>query len=466
MELQNQIKQLHKDLTDYSKITDTEKPLVVAGILLALDNAEKSNFSIESLNGDGNYTDGQKIYSAIQDSLKRVIFSSEVKIDEILSQFSVIKDAVKLNEKNDTLGKTPLKYYAEFLADTIYKSIKDNNSAEDFIGRFFGDFLSYSGNSSHSLGIVLTPTHITQLFCDLLDLQPEDKVYDACCGTGSFLVTAMYNMIAKATTPQQIENIKNNQLYGCELQPYMFALAITNIILRGNGKSNLQCQDFLKQGITDCNVGMLNPPYSQGSKKNPNLYEIAFVEHLLNSLVKGGRCAVIVPQSSMTGKTKEEKNIKKNILKNHTLEGVISLNKDTFGGVGTRPCIAIFTAGIPHDKDHICKFINFEDDGYKIIKHSGLIETESAKDKKQHLLDVWLNKVEERTKFCVKTTIEDKDEWLHSFYYYNDEIPTEEDFEKTINDYLTFEFSMIMQGRKYLFEDESINGEIYGQEAE
>lgn len=76
-------------------------------------------------------------------------------------------------------------------------------------------------------------------------------------------------------------------------------------------------------------VGMMNPPYSQGSKQNPTLYEIAFTEHLLNSLSVGARCVIIVPQSTMTGKSKEEKSIKENIFKHHTLEGVITLNKDT-----------------------------------------------------------------------------------------------------------------------------------------
>lgn len=241
------------------------------------------------------------------------------------------------------------------------------------------------------------------------------------------------------------------------------------MILRGDGKSNLINDDFLKQEpnklqLKQATVGMMNPPYSQGSKQNPDLYEIAFTEHLLNSLAVGGRCAVIVPQSTMTGKSKEEASIKANILKKHTLEGVITLNKDTFYGVGTMPCIAIFTAGEPHPADKMCKFINFEDDGYKVAPHIGLLETESAKDKKQHLLDVWFDRIECETSFCVQTTVEAEDEWLHSFYYFNDEIPTEEDFDKTIGDYLSFEFSMIMKGKKYLFEEvkSDVQNEIDG----
>lgn len=195
---------------------------------------------------------------------------------------------------------------------------------------------------------------------------------------------------------------------------------------------------------------MMNPPYSQGSKQNPELYEINFVNHLLESMAQGGKVAVIVPQSAFTGKTKEE-NLKVKILKNHTLEGVITLNKNTFYGVGTNPCIGIFTAGVPHSKLKVAKFINFENDGYIVSKHIGLIDDGSAKDKKKHLIDVWRDEIEAPTKFCVSTTVEDSDDWLHSFYYFNDEIPSDEDFEKTIADYLTFEVNMITHGRGYLF---------------
>ena len=450
---------LHEDLRNYGNLKDIDKPLVVSGILLALNEIEKKSFGIDNLVGDTVETDGQKIYKAIESNLKRVNVQPQVKLDKILSQFSIIRDTQILNEINDTLGETPLKYYAKFLYEKIFKSIKYTSSSEDYLGRFYGEFMSYSGGDGQTLGIVLTPKHITELFCELLDLKPEDVVLDPCCGTAGFLIAAMHMMLKKAKDDTQKKHIRKEQLHGIELQPYMFTIATTNMILRGDGKSNLINENFLKQEsdklqLKSPTVGMMNPPYSQGSKKNPDLYEICFTEHLLDSLVEGGRCAVIVPQSSMTGKTKEEQAVKENILKHHTLEGVITLNKDTFYGVGVMPCIAIFTAGEPHPANKECKFINFENDGYKVSPHIGLIETESAKDKKQHLLDVWFDRIEADTKFCVKTTIEATDEWLHSFYYFNDEIPTDADFDKTVGDYLSFEFSMIMQGRKYLFEED------------
>lgn len=378
-----------------------------------------------------------------------------------MSQFLVIKDTTKINEIDSTLGKTPIKHYTEFINNNIFKTINRVSSSEDYLGRFYGEFMSYSGGDGQTLGIVLTPRHITDLFCELVDIKPDDRVLDPCCGTAGFLISSMHHMIDQTDDEREIEDIRKNRLFGNEIQSYMFTIATTNMIIRGDGKSNLENHDFLKENpnklqLKQCTVGMMNPPYSQGSSKNKDLYEIAFTEHLLNSLVEGGRAAVIIPQSSVTGKTKAEREIKENILKHHTLEGVITLNKDTFYGVGVNPCIAIFTAGIPHREKKLCKFINFEEDGYKVSKHIGLVETTSAKDKKQHLLDVWFDRIESQTKFCVETTIEADDEWLHSFYYFNDEIPSEEDFRNTIADYLTFEVNMITHGRGYLFglEDE------------
>lgn len=451
-------KQLHEDLRNYGNLQDTQKPLVVSGILLALREIEKKSFNLDDLNGDNVETDGEKIFNAIDKNLKRSNVQPSVKKEKLLNQFSLIKDTKILNELNKTLGKTPLKYYAEQINDNIFKHQKFMHTSEDFLGRFYGEFMSYSGGDGQNLGIILTPKHITELFCDLADLKTNDIVFDPCCGTAGFLIASMHNMICKTKDEKTKDNIRKNQLHGIELQPYMFTIATTNMILRGDGKSNLIDEDFLRCDenelqLKGATVGMINPPYSQGSKQNPTLYEISFVEHLLDSVVEGGRVIAIVPQSSMTGKTKDEQNYKENILKHHTLEGVITLSGDSFYGVGVNPCIAIFTAHKPHPNDKECKFIDFKDDGYKVAPHIGLLETETAKDKKQHLLDVWFDRIEAPTKFCVKSTIEPTDEWLHAFYYFNDEIPTEEDFEKTIADYLSFEFSMIAQGRKYLFED-------------
>lgn len=451
--------ELHEYLRTYGTLKDQDKPLVVAGILLALDEIEFGGFNIDFLTGDqliGN-RDGDKLINAIKTRLTRSNVGPDAKKDKLLAEFTILQTSFRLNEINEALGKTPLKFYTEFLYEHVFKNIKYQKTSEDFIGRFYGEFMSYSGGDGQTLGIVLTPSHICDLMCDLVDIQADDTVLDPTCGTAGFLISAMHRMLSLADTDAQKRNIKKKQLHGFELQSNMFAVAAANMILRKDGNSNLECCDFLRKNpnlvqLKGATVGLMNPPYSQGTKADPEQYEISFIEHMLDSLAIGARAAVIVPQSSMTGKSKAEQAYKASIMKKHTLEGVITCNTDTFYGVGTNPVIAVFTAHEPHGPDKVCKFIDFRDDGYEVRAHVGLVEGDSAKDKKQHLLDVWFGNAEAPSKFCVDSTVTPKDEWLHSFYYFNDEIPTVADFEKAIGDYLTFEFSMVMQNREYLFE--------------
>lgn len=446
--------ELHEALRNYGQLGDSEKPLVVSAILLALREDSKI---ADQLKGDNLKTDGKIIYDALSTHMTRVEVKPETKKEQVLAQFDIIKNRTLLNQTDERLEKTPLKYFTEFLQKNVYASVVAN-STEDVLGRFYGEFIRYSGGDGQTLGVVLTPSHITDIFCDLVDLKPTDIVFDPCCGTGGFLISAMHKMLEQAK-PEEVETIKRDRIHGIEIREDMFSIATTNMILRGDGKSNLIKNDFLKRDIksirtNNYSVGFINPPYSQAKGKDTaHLSEIHFIEHLLDGLADNGRCVIIVPQSTMVGKSKSDKEVKKRIHTKHTLEGVITLNKETFYGVGTNPCIAIFTAHKPHSKNKFCKFINYEDDGFTVRKHVGLVETERAKERKAHLLNCWLHDAPAETKFMVKTTIEPEDEWLHSFYYFNDEIPKAEDFENTIADYLTFEFNMIMQGKSYLFEN-------------
>ena len=359
---------LHEYLRTYGSLKDQDKPLVVSGILLALDDRF---FKVDDLLGDESTTDGQLIYEAIKRRLKASNVGPDAKRDKLMSEFAIIRTSARLNEIDSRLGKTPLKFYTEFLKKNVFDNIKYHSTSEDFIGRFYGEFMSYSGGDGQSLGIILTPRHICDLFCELLNVSANDVVLDPCCGTAGFLVAAMHHMLEKAgDSPSKRNDIKKKQLHGYELQSNMFAIAATNMILRDDGNSNIKCEDFLRQNPAEvqlkcATVGMMNPPYSQGTKADPSQYELSFVEHLLDSLTKGARAAVIVPQSSMTGKTKDEQAFKENIMKHHTLVGVITCNTDTFYGVGTNPVIAVFTAHEPHPKDKVCKFIDFRDDGYE-----------------------------------------------------------------------------------------------------
>lgn len=445
--------ELHEDLRNYGSLEGEKKATVVSAILLAL---EEDSFDVDDLKSMNRRTDGMIIFDAVDTYLEHAEITPYAKKGELLDQFTFIRTDITLNRKRDDLGMSPLKYFAIKLRDNLYGRIKETDF--DILGNFYGEFVKYGGNDGNSLGIVLTPRHITNLMVELIEVDKHDYVLDPTCGSGSFLITAMKRMLKQCETDEERESVKKNQILGVELQQKLFTIATTNMILHGDGKSNLERNDIFhvdpetmrKKGITKV---LINPPYSQAKTVDlHHLAEINFIKHSLDFIEKGGKLAAIVPQSTMVGKTKKDKEKKKAILEKHTLEAVITLNPDTFYGVGTNPCIAIFTAGIPHPERKRVKFINFEDDGYVVRKHVGLVGDGREKAQKQKLLNVLHHDEEADTNFMVKSTITWEDEWLHSFYYFNDIPPTTEDFKKTMADYLAFEFDMRAHGRGYLFD--------------
>ncbi len=450
----NKAVQLNEDLHVYGSLSNLEKPVAVSAILLALQNVD---FSTEDLTCDSDCTDGKKVFDAVEKHMERVRVQPGQKKSQVLDQFRFIQNRPNLSQYNERLGKSPIRYFAEYLFSNVLTAFY-YNTPEDILGRFYGEFMSYSGGDGQSLGIVLTPKHITQLFCELIDIKPTDRVFDPTCGTAGFLIAAMNTMLNKVQTEAERQRIRKNNLYGIELNEGMFSIATTNMILRGDGKSNLVCADFLKQDPQvlrekyNFTVGLMNPPYSLAKKKETaHLSELHFISHLLDSLAEGAKCVVIVPQSTMVGKTKVDEQQKEYILANHTLEGVITLNPQTFFGVGTNPVIAVFTAHQPHPQNYYAKFINFKDDGYEVAPHIGLIHTPRADQRKKLLLECWKMNRPVTNDFMVRSTVSAEDEWLHSFYYFNEAIPDDADFERTMADYLTFEFNMITHGRGYLF---------------
>lgn len=450
---------LHEDLRNYGSLEGEKKASVVSAILLALEN-EDVIFSVDKLQGlqGESVKDGEILFDAIDKYLRNNSLMPHAKIGELKDNFNFIQNDLTLNRVREDLGMTPLKYFTIKLDEKLKKNIK--HSDMDILGNFYGEFVKYGGSDGNSLGIVLTPRHITNLMCDLIDINENDYVLDPCCGSGGFLIAAMNKMLEKTNDENKKVEIKQEQLHGIELQQKLFTIATTNMILRGDGKSNLKRDDIFhvekelyKDKITKA---LINPPYSQAKTKNlSHLSEISFINETLSLMKTGSKLAAIVPQSTMIGKTKNDKNYKREILENHSLDTVITLNKDTFYGVGVNPCITIFTAGVPQDDKKRVNFINFSDDGYVVRKHVGLVGDGTEKSKKEYLLNVLNDYEDADTNFLVKSSITWEDEWLHSFFYYNEEIPTDEDFEKTIADYLSFEFDMKLHGRGYLFDDET-----------
>ena len=180
--------------------------------------------------------------------------------------------------------------------------------------------------------------HVTELFSLIANVSKDDVVVDPCAGTGGFLISAMMRMAATATTQAELDSIKRDRLIGVEQQATMYALAASNMILRGDGKTNLHQGSCFDSAITKAvkghkpTVGLVNPPYA---KSKADLAELRFVEHMLDTLEKGGIGVAIVPVSCATAPSIH----KVNLLKKHTLEAVMSMPPEIFHPVGVVTCV-------------------------------------------------------------------------------------------------------------------------------
>lgn len=508
---------LHNDIRNYSNLKDGDKAPLIASILLGIHSKNLNLGNLTSSPSQRN-NDGVVIYNAVAEYLdKRKTEEPEFddgKIQILLDTFSFIKSNAGLYKPLDELnGKSPLYKFTSELFD-VYNTVKIGQDA-DLLGDFYSEFVKYGNNDGNVLGIVLTHKHITGLMADLIQLSKENYLLDPTTGSASFLVSGMNRMVKQIPKDERYESsfkeIVTNHLYGVELDPQLYSVAVSNMILRGDGKSNVlngsffdyelidrlvESKDryveqitsiFKSDGLTDDEIKkrlskditystmekrinninllqskapkidriLMNPPYSQG-KKAP---EINFIKHALELMDNGGKLAVIVPISVFVSggkgvKTAEFKNFKKFILKDYVVESIITMNPQTFYPTGTQTVIAIISKnlGIGQGKRKT-KLINFTDDGYTVVPKKGLIPNGTHVEKRQRLIDVIVNDDYAPDEFMLKIQLTVDNEWIHNAHYTNPDHPTDADFMGAIADYVAFKQDMILHGRGDLFND-------------
>ncbi len=425
---------IHNFMRDHAKLAENEKPLLVSGTLLALQNLDfKNNYNEYSNN---------KIQSKWFNAIKEQIEDSDIpsaKKNSMMTPYKAISEHPELSKSITDYPNGALTELVKRIDENLSHYINYYHNY-DIIGSFYGEFLKYTGGDKKALGIVLTPRHITELFSELANISPVDKVLDICAGTGGFLISAMQKMIKQCETEEEKKEVKLNNLIGIEQQPNMFALCASNMILRGDGKSNLyQGSCFDEQIIKDikskykCNIGMINPPYSQ---KDQEQSELSFLEHLLDMLETGGTGIAIIPMSCVL----QQSDIKRRLMKNHTLEAVMSMPTELFYPVGVVTCIVVFTAHKPHPEDKKVWFGYWKDDGFVKTKNNGRIDKDEKY--KNEIKDKWLRMYRDREEIpglSIKHKVTADDEWCAEAYMETDYSKlTQNDFEKTVRDYAAF----------------------------
>ena len=361
-------RELHDFMRDDVKASESEKPLFVSGSLIALQNPIFSK------------TFGDYAPKELPAEWLRVI-KLELRKAEIPNSK---KETIALPYSNIASHPEIAKRHKKYPKGVLHELIRrlDEKASPfisvyhdfDVIGKFYGEFLKYTGGDKKALGIVLTPTHITELCALLAHVNKDSKVLDICAGTGGFLISAMHQMFKSAITEKDKERIRKESLIGVEQQPNMFALAASNMILRGDGKANLHQSSCFDEAVTAavkekrCDVGLLNPPYSQGDE---DLHELYFVGHMLDCLRKGGTGIAIVPMNCAISPHKA----RAELLKRHTLEAVMSMPDLLFAPVGVITCLMVFTAKVPHETSNKKSWFGYwKDDGFVKTKHLGRVD--------------------------------------------------------------------------------------------
>jgi type I restriction-modification system DNA methylase subunit len=414
------------------KVTEAHKPIFIAGILIALndDDFSKTYASLTSY---------KMIMQNIQTAIENVLAASEVKS----SRISYIKQVFKILQDNTKFAEIPLghsksiTWYIEQLELKIKPMMDYADSTVDALGVFYHEFIKYSGGDGSGLGIVLTPQHLTEFMCDLAGVNKNSRVVDICCGSGSFLVTAMSKMFKQAN-PEEVEHIRKDGLYGVEFDDGLYTLAIANMIIRKDGKSNIYKGDCFNEQITkelkskNINIGLINPPYSQTDKE-----ELEFVEHLLDILSVGGIGIVVVPMSCAIGT--KFKATRERLFKKHTLKAVFSMPDDIFYPTGTNVCVMVWEAHTPHDETFETFFGYCKEDGFVKRKKLGRID---AYNRWQAIEQEWLRLYRNRDVvdgLSARKCVTANDEWLCEAYMKTDYSKlTVDDFQQTINDYLAY----------------------------
>lgn len=478
--LQSRAKTLNKLMNNHS-INVEQRVVYVSGCLLAMQDvrAENGDLVKEGLKPDQltgvkseSDRDGKKVLAHIQEYFEKSHFPAD-RMELLMGTFrnSIANDP----DRDEQIEVDPLvsslmagraslnKQIFSYIYEYIFRAIDATSGHLDIVGEMYSEFLKYASRDGKDIGIVLTPPYVTKLMVEILDIDENDRVMDLATGSAGFLISAMAHMVQRVeniygreTTEAKtkIAEIKSKQLLGVELDAKMFALATTNMSLRGDTSTNIQKGSSFERPAAlyqefNATRLLLNPPFSHAARGMP------FIEFGLKHMAKHGRAAIIVQDSAGSGQAVE---VNKQILKNNLLLASIKMPADLFlPSAGVQTSIYVFEAGVPHDFERTVKFIDFRNDGYKRTSR-GLGEVDSPTERYEDIIKIYkaganaLIPAAHASLWDLDSVyIEDQitnsgADWNFDQHRKRIEGPTGEDFAKTVSEYLAWDISQLLRG--------------------
>ncbi len=348
----------------------------------------------------------------------------------------------------------------------ILPYINDKSTAgQDLLNLFFITFNKYVGKTDKNQAF--TPDHITDFMAKVAKVNKNSIVLDPCCGSGSFLVRAMTMALDDCATAAEQELVKKNQIFGIEFDENVFGLATTNMLIHGDGNSNIyqgSCFDN-KDKIQKAKptVVLMNPPYNAQRKHMPEEYTktwkadkkedpskgFYFVKYILDTLNEShiqATVAVLLPVACAIGTGKVIAGIKEKILKESTLDAVFTLPQEVFyPGASASVCCMVFKTCQKHENAGDTFFGYYKEDGFHKKKNIGRVETTDSETGVSTWIGIeekWLELYKNRREvdgMSAVHKVDGSDEWLCEAYMKTDySLLTEADFQRTINYYLSF----------------------------
>lgn len=382
----------------------------------------------------GAILDKKMSFSLMKASILESLKNNLAEDKRINGKLEILTDVYSQIEMNSTDNQIAISNFIEWVSEISECVNSDYWNGEDVMGIFFNEFNRYKKKSES--GQVFTPDHITSFMYRLIDVEKDDRVLDAACGSGAFLVKAMCNMIKEAggVNTSEAGDIKKKQLFGIEWDKQIYALACANMLIHKDGKTHLEQLDSrteeASQWIKSQNITkvLMNPPFERkyGCLK--------IVKNVLDSVPKGIKCAFILPDKKLE-KDMTDKKYGNKLLKNHTLTTIIKLPENLFFGQGITTSIFIFNSGIAqNDRDIIGYYI--EEDGLETVKNQG---RQDVKNKWQEKEDYWVRAIQNGndSQYNTRQIIHPNEHLSYQIKEKPFEI-YEEDFVKTMMDYNLF----------------------------
>ncbi|MBE6529316.1 MAG: SAM-dependent DNA methyltransferase [Ruminococcaceae bacterium] len=407
----------------------------------------------------------------IKDILEGLLTKSGTVNINKASKLTILNNKVLGDQDVESLTYEELKEILEYIDINVVPYINDKSTAgQDLLNLFFTTFNKYVGKSDKNQAF--TPDHICDFMSKAVGVNKNSRVLDPCCGSGAFLVRAMTDAMDDCDTEDEREDVKKGQIFGIEYEDGAFGLSSTNMLIHGDGNSNvIQASMFDKaKWISDNNINvvLMNPPYnatkkccnpeytknwSANQKEDPSK-GLHFVEFVARHVSKPCKIAVLLPMQAAIGNSGETKEFKKKMLDNYTLEAVFSLPNEMFyPGASAVACCMIFDLSQKHERANKETFFGYYKDD-KFIKRKGLGRVEKTDSEGNSLWvkteELWLDLYRNKKVvpgLSVMHKVTWKDEWLAEAYMETDySTLTEQDFQQTINDYLSF---LVKEGTVY-----------------